>query len=777
MVAIGTFDGLVSGLNTTEIVDSIIQFERRPALLLEIQQAQKTNVVSTLRALQAKFLALASELSILSKRSTFESYTATVSDETYLRASISGKAGNGSYDIQVNSIARNHQVASQGYSSQSESLLGTGTFTIQQADGTAALITVDATNNSLVGIQSAINASGAGVTATIINDGSESNPHRLVLSSNKSGLSGKISITSNLTGGINLNYSTSVFDLPESVSVNAATTSVASLGATAAYTGSSNKIYTLTVAGSGSQIVGTDTITINWTDGTDSGAIVVTQADTEVELVGAGSEGLKMSFAAGTLNAGDVFEVGTFTPVLQEAANAQIAVGTTDGQGSPILISSETNEFKDTIGGLSFTAMKETKDGETITVTTELNKQKIKAAIQSFVKSYNAVNKFIDDQNSYNSETGEFGNLFADRTVQLLQASMRKNLGANIAGMSSKFNQLFSVGLRTLGAGNLSLANPSRLDDALDDNLEEVIKLFTRSAVSTNGFIEFVIATAETDAGLKYNVDITQAATKGKFVGVSITDPATTPITLTASNNRIGIKVDSVTSNELILTEKIYNTGAELAAEVQNKIDNDSKIGNRGLTVEWVDTGSGTGYLEFTASTYGSSSEVEMQTGVPSSALSALGLASGSSQAGADVEGTINGEKATGTGQILVGDKGNTRTEGLKLKITLTDSQLVNGNDGQITITDGVAARLDDLIDSFTRASDGTLDSRINSTQKQITQIAERVREFDERLSLRRESLVKKFLAMEAALGSLNSQSSFLSSQLANLNMNWKFNR
>lgn len=776
MAVIGTFDGLNSGLNTTEIVDSIIQFERKPALLLEFQQAEKTNIVSTLRALQAKFLALASELSILSKRSTFESYTATVSDETYLTATVSGKTGNGSYDVQVNSIARNHQMASQGYSSQSQSLLGAGTITLQQGDGSTVTITVDATNNSLVGIQGAINNSDAGVTASIINDGSESNPFRLVLSSNKSGLNGKISITSSLTGGINLNYSISVFDLPESISVDLATTSQISLGSTASFTGNTNKIYSFTVAGSGSQTVGTDTITINWTDGTDSGSIVVTQADTEVELVGSGSEGLKLSFAAGTLNAGDEFQVSTFAPVLQAAANAQIAVGTTGGQSSPILISSETNTFKDVIGGLSFTALKETKSGETITITTELNIEKIKSAIQGFIKRYNDVNKFIDTQNSYNSETGRFGNLFADRTVQLLQASMRRNLGSSIKGMSSEFSQLFSVGIRTLGSGVLSLTDSSRLDDALENNLEDVIKLFTRSASSNNGFIKFVTASGKTVAGEKFDVDVTQVATKGQFVGSGFTDPATSPITLTSANNRLGFKISGVDSDELILTEKIYNSGDELAKEIQAKIDNDSKIGNRGLTVEWIDSGSGTGYLELTASTYGSTSKVEILTAVPSSALASLGLATGTSQAGKDVEGTINGEKATGIGQILIGDEDNEKTDGLKLMITLKTSQLISGAEGQVTVTNGISSRLDDLIDSYTKVSDGALDRKISATQKQIDHIAERVKEFDERLEKRRESLFKKFLQMEAALGSLNSLGSFLATQLNNLSANWKFN-
>ena len=62
MPGVGSIDGIISGLNTTEIVDSIMKFERRDAVLLEAEQAQKTTIVSAYKALQAKFLALNTEL-------------------------------------------------------------------------------------------------------------------------------------------------------------------------------------------------------------------------------------------------------------------------------------------------------------------------------------------------------------------------------------------------------------------------------------------------------------------------------------------------------------------------------------------------------------------------------------------------------------------------------------------------------------------------------------------------------------------------------------------
>ncbi len=772
-----SIDGLSSGLNTTEIIDSIIRFERRSTVLLEFDQAQKTNIISTLKALQAKFFGLSTALQSLSNPKTFERTNVTVSDDTFLSAIASGRAGNGAYDIQIQSIARNHQIASQGFENESISTMGIGTISIQIGDNASNDVIIDSSNNSLIGIKSAINSANLGVIASIINDGTSENAFRLVLSSKKTGVANDIKITSTLTGGSNLDYSSTSFDKPEAVNMNPSSTSKISLGTTASFSGSSNKIYTFTVKGSGSQIIGTDTITLDWTDGTNSGSIIVTQADNEVELVGTGSEGLKLSFAAGTLNEGDIFQVGTFAPLLQEATDARISVGSSGGSGSPIIITSENNEFKDVIGGLSITTKKETKAGESITINTSLDVSGIKAKVGEFIKNYNAINDFIDKQNSYNPDTKESGVLFGDVTMQFMQNGIRRTVGSVIPGIDTKFNQLFSIGIRTLGVGKLAIDKRTRFEDALNNNLDDVIKLFTTSGNSSSNFIEFISAGTETKTGEAFDINITQAASKGKYLSSGITDPGTTPLTLNSSNNRLKISVDGLFSNEMLLTEKTYNSSDELIKEIQAKIDNDDKIGNRGLTVKWVSTGTGTGYIEFESSTYGAASKIEMQTSIPSPAYNLLGITTGAPLNGKDVEGTMNGEDAEGLGQVLTAKEGNETTSELKLKITLESSQLGTGAEGSITISKGLADLLNDQIDNFTESTDGTFDRKISSTQKQIEEITERIKEKDEFLALRRDSLFKQFLEMESALAQLRVEGDFLSVQLASINANWNFNR
>lgn len=779
MPGFSSIDGISSQLNTTAIVDAIMEFERRPAVLLEQRQAEKTQIVTMLKALEAKFIALGAQLKQLMRQSTFETASVSVSDETYLSGTAVGRVPAGSYDFQVLSLARNHQLASQGFNSESMAELGTGTIRIQVGDGSDKEIVIDATNNSLVGIKQAINDADAGVTASIINDGSSTNPYRLILTADKSGAGNSISVNVDLTGGSTLNFATGAFDQPEEVSVASGSSAAISLGNTASYAGDCNKVYTFTVKGTGSQTVGSDVILIEWDDGSDPEnprTIAVTEADSEIELVGDTADGLKLSFSAGTLTAGDTFQVAAFHPLIQEASDARIAYGPAGGNGSPVLVSSETNTFEDVVNGLNLEVFRETPAGETITVNTDIDYARIKEKINGFIDAYNAVIEFIDKQNTYDPDTEESGTLFADPTLYHMDSSLRRVAVSSVADLGSGLNMLYAIGIRSTASGKMELTRPDRLDERLRENLDDVISLFGNSADSSDSHIEFVSATAQTAASREFQVDIAAAATRGRYEGIAISDPSGVPLQLTSTNNKLRLKVDGVVSDTLALEAKTYTSAQALVEEIQVKIDNDPRIGTRGLTVEWVDNGDGTGYLEFQSSLYGSSSAVAIDETVEGSAFAVLGLLGGTAEAGTDVVGTINGEQADGRGQLLIGKDGNELTEGLKLRITYDPEQISGGVEGSVRLVKGIASQMSDVADRFSRSVTGVLSGKIRAYQTQVEDLEEQIAAIDKRLELRRESLRAEFYAMEMALGELDAQSRFLDSQLAGINLNWMSN-
>ncbi|KAA3630707.1 MAG: hypothetical protein DWP97_14665, partial [Calditrichaeota bacterium] len=504
MPGFNSIDGLASGLSTTEIIDTIMQYERQPAALLEEQQAQKQTVVSALQALQAKFIGLNSAISPLTFEKTFDQSAVQVSDDSYLTATANGRVGKGSFSFQVLDVAQNHQIASQGFSSNDSAVFGTGTISIQVGTNNVREVTIDTESNSLSGIKDAINAAHVGVTASLVNDGTDSNAYRMILTSDSTGTSNSISFNANLTGGTeNFNFTTATFDNPEALSLHDNSTSAITLGTTASFSGNENKTYSFTVSSAGAQTVGSDVITLDWSDGTNSGQVVVTQADAEVFLAGEGSEGLSLMFSAGELNEGDTFQINTFAPLLQKATDAKIAFGGSTN-GSPITISSSTNTFKDVIENVDLTVKKKTAVGESVQINTDIDVTGIRSKVESFIKSYNDVVQFIDAQNTY-TEGKDAPPLFGDTTVWSITNSMRRNIGSVVEGIDSKYNQLYAVGIRTKADGTLGIVDSSRFEDALRDSLDDVIALFTSTGKSTNSGIEYLSSNEETKDDYEFN--------------------------------------------------------------------------------------------------------------------------------------------------------------------------------------------------------------------------------------------------------------------------------
>jgi flagellar hook-associated protein 2 len=88
--------------------------------------------------------------------------------------------------------AEGGQAAEGGYTS-ADAAIAEGTLQLTIGSGTAHQITIDSTNNTLAGLRDAINAAGAGVTATLTTVSDKD--VRLVLTSNTIGNAGKITMS------------------------------------------------------------------------------------------------------------------------------------------------------------------------------------------------------------------------------------------------------------------------------------------------------------------------------------------------------------------------------------------------------------------------------------------------------------------------------------------------------------------------------------------------------------------------------------------------------
>lgn len=191
--------GIGSNLDVNSIVSQLMTVEARPRALLDRREAAYQSKLSAFGVLKGALSTMQSAMQGLTSMSRFQTFTASAADSSILSATTSAGAAAGAYSINVTSLAQQHAVATLGVASDTAPI-GTGTLGLRVGSGALVSITVDSGNNSLQGLRDAINASAAGVTASIINDGSAS-PYRLALSAKTAGAANTIQVTNNLAAG------------------------------------------------------------------------------------------------------------------------------------------------------------------------------------------------------------------------------------------------------------------------------------------------------------------------------------------------------------------------------------------------------------------------------------------------------------------------------------------------------------------------------------------------------------------------------------------------
>jgi flagellar hook-associated protein 2 len=185
--------GVGSGLDLDSILTSLE--ESKEASLLTPITNQETSVnaeISAYGTLTSALTKLQTAAEALADSSLYESLTTSLSGSGVTAATTS-KAEAGTYKLEVTQLAQAQSLSTDGVTSKTTAL-GTGTLTLQVGTADAVSITLDSSNNTLEGIRTAINASGAGVTASIVNDGSDT-PYRLVLTSNSTGTESAMTVT------------------------------------------------------------------------------------------------------------------------------------------------------------------------------------------------------------------------------------------------------------------------------------------------------------------------------------------------------------------------------------------------------------------------------------------------------------------------------------------------------------------------------------------------------------------------------------------------------
>lgn len=147
--------GIVSGLNTNDLIAQLMQVERQPIQLMKNKQNTYKLKKDLLTEINTSLLALKTSNDKLLDVNTFKKRTATTSNDTVVTATASDAAAEATYDINITKLAQNRQV--RGDQKIAGWQIGTaGTFRISDNLYTSQ-ITVSATD-TLQSIADKINA-------------------------------------------------------------------------------------------------------------------------------------------------------------------------------------------------------------------------------------------------------------------------------------------------------------------------------------------------------------------------------------------------------------------------------------------------------------------------------------------------------------------------------------------------------------------------------------------------------------------------------------------
>lgn len=166
-------DGLASGLDTTSLINQLMQVEAMPQTLLKQKSTQTQDLVTALQGLNTRVASLADAAAKAAEARSWSAWRATSSDEG-VTATASSSAEPGSVSFRVEQLATAQQSVSDVHVAAGTGLVLGYPPAVTIVAGDDSLVTIQPTSGSLQDIARAINeASEAGVRATVVRVGTD----------------------------------------------------------------------------------------------------------------------------------------------------------------------------------------------------------------------------------------------------------------------------------------------------------------------------------------------------------------------------------------------------------------------------------------------------------------------------------------------------------------------------------------------------------------------------------------------------------------------------
>ncbi|WP_296225616.1 flagellar filament capping protein FliD [Ralstonia sp. UBA689] len=428
------------------------------------------------------------------------------------------------------------------------------------------------------------------------------------------------------------------------------------------------------------------------------------------------------------------------TQNMTEVTTGQNALATVNG----IAVQSPTNTLTEVVDGTSFTLA---KTGST-TVTVNNDAGQASASVLNFVKAYNALRIQLNALTQFDTANpANNGALAGDVSTKALINQVTDVLGQAIG--NGAYQSLGSIGVTMDKDGTLSI-NDTKLSAALKASPSQVAALFAGTGTATDSMLKVSAFSKTTQAG-SYAVNVTQLAAQGTLKGSAA---ANTTIQ-SGVNDSLSVTLSGIATN---ITVPAGNYSASsLAAQIQSQINASPAL--QKAKVEVSVAADANGVLTFTDKQYGSISTVSVSG---NGAASLLG-SSPTATAGRDVQGSINGVAATGSGQNLYGASGSA-TDGLTVQVT--GGAL--GNRGTVTVQRGYAAQLNSVMDNLL-SSNGMVQNATDAINSSISSLSNQIGRMQKQLDAKQALYYAQFNALSKVVAGMTNTSNYLTQQLAML--------
>lgn len=138
-------------------------------------------------------------------------------------------------------------------------------------------------------------------------------------------------------------------------------------------------------------------------------------------------------------------------------------------------ITSASNTVEGAIQGVTLTLNATTAEGQPDTLRVEQDTLKVREAVSGFVKAFNELKGTIGTLTSYDSESGQAGELNGDRTVRTIESRLRAALSGGVG--EGELRMLGEVGISLQRDGTLELDDEA-LDELVSGNMAALGEFF-----------------------------------------------------------------------------------------------------------------------------------------------------------------------------------------------------------------------------------------------------------------------------------------------------------